>query len=548
MSFRPDIEKARQAVDAVASTGSVSAAAKLLGVSRGSVQCRLRTAGKHNVPGANEAVRIVSGNYHRRGKRPPAPTVVARAGGVRRVILTAAQDDTSIHEGFWANLQAYAAHCGAEIMVGGFTYQKGLFEDHAVASGRFDQRISPFLRPEVVPLGPRIVWYGAANILPTASDPLAGWETPTRDKWAVFPHAKIALRCVPTMPGAPGKQVMTTGVVTVQNYVQRNAGQKASFHHTIGATLVEVTPAGAHFCRQIIANRDGSFQDLDAVVKDARVSTGHTIEAVTWGDIHREFLDPEVAAGSWGFDVGTAACTQEGSILDILKPKHQFIHDSFNFTARSHHTRSDPHERARRIAEGRDSVEAEIQATADFLAAVRRPWSTVVHVDSNHNQHLHRWVKDPAGHADAANARYWHEMNAATHRAIELGDTEFLIHEHALRRAAPDGLEGVVFLRAGQSYQVCQATSHVECGLHADIGPNGARGSAPAFARVVERINGAHGHHPIIRESYYQAGTSSSLDMEYNTKGPGMWAHAHIAVYPSGKRTIITMNGKDWRA
>jgi hypothetical protein len=250
MAFTPDLVKAAAAVEAILRLKSVSAAARDLNISRSSVKTRLDTAVANSVHGAREA----AGEIHRPVKKPK---VSVKSGPVRRFLLTAAQDETPVHEGFWTNLNAYADHLGAEIMVGGFTYQKGLFEDHSVAAGRFNSRVAQFLRPEVVELGPRIVWYGAANILPTAVDPLSGWETQTKDKWAVFPHAKIALRSVPVMPGAPGKQIMTTGVVTTENYVQRNAGQKASFHHTIGATVVEVTPSGPHFCRQISANKDG---------------------------------------------------------------------------------------------------------------------------------------------------------------------------------------------------------------------------------------------------------------------------------------------------
>ena len=38
----------------------------------------------------------------------------------------------------------------------------------------------------------------------------------------MFPHAKIALKCVLVMPGKPGKQVMTTGVITQANYIKKN--------------------------------------------------------------------------------------------------------------------------------------------------------------------------------------------------------------------------------------------------------------------------------------------------------------------------------------
>ncbi|MFH1554301.1 MAG: helix-turn-helix domain-containing protein [Pseudomonadota bacterium] len=535
MGVPKDESKAREATETLARNGgNKSAAAREIGISPSALRSRLENARLLKIPAAESSIR--------------SPSIVPATTVVQRFLLTAAQDDTPIHEGFWGNLKAYADFLGAEIMVGGYTYQKGLFEDHSVAAGRFDQRIAPYLRPEVVDLGPRIVWYGKANILPTATDPLSGWETATREKWAVFPHAKIALRCVPVMPGAPGKQIMTTGVVTQPNYVQRNSGQKASFHHTIGATIVEVTPAGRHFCRQIVAVADGSFQDLDYCVHAGKVTTGNEVEAITWGDIHYEFLDPDVARGSWGFNVNTGLCDIEGSMLDVLRPRHGFVHDSFNFTARSHHTKNDPHERVKRIAEGRDAVEPEIAQTARFLAAIRRPWCTTVHVDSNHNQHLHKWLKDESAFRDPVNAAYWCELNAAALRAAEAGNSDFLIHEHALRAAMPDNLRGITFLRAGQSYQVCQATSPVECGLHADIGPNGAKGSAPAFARIVERANGAHLHYAVIRESYFGAGTSSLMNMVYNTKGPGSWSQSHTLTYPSSKRTIITLNGPEWRA
>jgi hypothetical protein len=89
--------------------------------------------------------------------------------------------------------------------------------------------------------------------------------------------------------------VMTTGACTVPNYIEKKAGLKAEFHHQIGATIVEVDGADRIFCRQIGATNDGSFQDLDAVVRNGEVTFGNRVEAITWGDIHREQIDPQVA-------------------------------------------------------------------------------------------------------------------------------------------------------------------------------------------------------------------------------------------------------------
>ena len=466
-------------------------------------------------------------------------------GGVRYFILTAAQDDTPVVDEFWQNLLAYKEHLGAELYVGGFTYQKGLFEDHSVAAGSFAEAVVPHLHPEIVELAPRCVWYGKANILPTATDPLTGWDTQTRDAWAIFPHAKIALRSIPVMPGRPGKQIMTTGVVTRENYVQRNSGQKAEFHHTIGATVVEVADDGRFWCRQIAGNRDGSFQDLDVVVRGGAISRGNAIEAITWGDIHVEWQNEEVAAGAWGIG-GRLGC---GVMLDELRPRYQFFHDLYDFTARSHHTRNDPHEKVRRIVDGMDVVEYAILLGANFLRHVSRPWCQSVAVFSNHDGiHIEKWLKDPGGAFDPVNAYYWHRLNSAYHEAIRTGDQEFMVHEFALRAAVADALVGITFLREGESFLIAQATAPIECGLHAHMGPRGARGSAASLAKIVERINAAHVHEPTIKEGAYFAGLSGRVNMPYAMRGPGAWHNAHIVTYPSGKRSIITMQNGRWRA
>lgn len=486
------------------------------------------------------------------GVSPPVPQqpsvqapverkVFASPASTRVVLMTAAQDETIVAPGAIKALETYAGYRNAEILIGGFTYQKGLFEDHTVMTGKFVPEVAKYLRPEVIELAPRLVWFGKANILPTNTDPLSGWDTQTRDAWTIFPHAKIALKCVPTMPGKPGKQVMSTGVVTKENYVQRNSGQKAEFHHTIGATVAEICPDGTFFCRQIKIARDGSFQDLDFLVRNDRVEKAPPVEAITFGDLHFEVLDHDKAKASWGWP------NASDSMLDMLRPKYQFIHDSFDFTARNHHTRNDPHERVMRLHDGNNSVRSMLAGTAAFLSAISRQDSKVVHVGSNHNDALTKWLKDPAGLSDPVNARLWCELNAAQFAAIEEGDKSFNLHEHALKLCGHD-LSDVIFVQPGEQFVICQGVHPIECGLHGHAGPRGARGSLTGFAKMVERTNIGHSHEPGIKEGAYQAGTSSRLDLSYASKGPTAWHHADIVTYQNGARAIISPIGSKWRA
>lgn len=472
----------------------------------------------------------------------------AEAGKTRVVLMTAAQDDTPLYDGAFHALQDYAAYRGGDLFVGGFTYQKGLFEDQMVHTGAFAQKVIPFMTPEVVNLADRLQWYGKANILPTATDPLTGWDTPTRDKWGIFPHAKIALKCVPVMPSKPGKVIMTTGVITKPNYIQRNAGQKAEFHHTPAATIAEIKPNGEFFVRQIGIERDGSFQDLDIRVEHDKagntfnISKGNPVESITWGDVHFEEMDHDIAKVQWGWMPPHAGrMPLSGNMLDDMHPSTQFFHDSFSQKPRSHHTINDPHERGilHNLGGVNDSIIDMLSGTAGFLRDTTRDWCKSIHVPSNHNNHLHSWLKNPDAMMDAVNARIWHRLNLAWWDAIDSGEGErFNAHAWALRNAGTD-LSSILFLGQGQSYTICHDTAPIECGLHGDIGPRGSRGNAHNLSRIVERVNIAHSHEPRIREAAYQAGTSSRLDLRYASKGPGAWHWANIITYPNGKRTLV---------
>jgi hypothetical protein len=515
---------------------TIADAARLLGIPRQTLQSRLETINRTKKISVSAAGAV----------RPPQPLKAAHKtfaspSKSRTFILTSAQDSTPLYEEGFRNLEAYAGRLGAEIKVGGFTYQKGLFEDHSAAAGVFDSRLAPYLSPTIEELCEGLVWYGAANILPTAADPLSGWDTQTRGAWAIFPHAKVALKSIPVQRGAPPKQIMTSGVVTKPNYVQRNAGQKAEFHHTPAATIVEVSHTGTFFVRQLVMASDGSFQDLCEEVKDGKVIPGRPIEGLNPGDVHLEYIDQSSARLVWGLG-GASGC-----MLDVLKPRHQFIHDSFDFASRSPHTRNDPHERAKRLAEGLDSVENMFRDTARFLRDISRPWCRTVHVMSNHNHQVERWLKDYSAASDAANAKIWHRLNYEWHAAIEREDASFSAVEFGLKNAGID-LSETTFLRYGDSFQICQGPNPVECGAHGDIGPKGQRGSAASLSKVIGRMNVGHYHGAVIQEGLFAAGTNSIIPMEYASNGPNVWQRSQIVTYANGKRTIVTLSGDEWRA
>lgn len=455
-----------------------------------------------------------------------------RKGTVKRFIFSSAQDGTKVHEGFMVNLEAYAAYMSAEIHIGGFTYNKSLFEDHSNKRAVFHPAVEKYLTNNQFNVADKLLFCGEINTSPTAVHPLSGFETYTRGKWGIFPHPRVTLRSIATMFHEPSKLIMTTGTVTLPNYIAKKAGIKAEFHHVIGAVIVEIDGDGDVFCRHLIADTAGNFQDLWRVVADGVVHEDGTVEAITWGDIHTEQLDPQVRETSWG----------DGGMLDTLQPRFQFFHDVLDFQAKNHHQFKDPHHNFEMFLKGTSSVETAVRRVGKFLLETSRPWCKSVVVESNHDRMLMRWLKEADYRSDPVNAEFFLKCQAQVYAAMRRGDSDFLLIENLLLDMFPD-LEPVVFLREDDSMKICNNT--IECALHGHKGANGAKGDIQMFARMGPKANVAHTHSAGIFEGIYQAGTSSKLDLGYNRGGLSSWNHSDIVTYPNGKRTIVTkQNGK----
>lgn len=476
----------------------------------------------------------------------------AREDRTRYFILSYAQDATVPHEGFLRNLEAYSAWLGdCEIIIAGGTYGKSLFEDHAASSGWYHQLIQPYLTHDQFLLGEDLLFCGEINTLPTAKRPLSGFETYTRDKWGIFPHAKVQLQSIATAKMERSKQLLTTGAVTMPNYVKKKTGYQASFHHQIGAVIVELEPDGTFFCRHLHADgvgaNDGGFYDLDRRIEKGKVTTGHRAEAITYGDIHHEKIDPVVAKTSWGVDVSKGALMQNDPdipLVDYLRPHFQFFHDLSDFAPRNHHNIKDPHFRLKTHATKTDNVEQALVGCADFLNLADREFTHSVVVQSNHDNALLRWLKEVDWRDDPENALFYLETQASYVRQLQEGVEDPPIFEQVLRESQDNALINITFVSEDESFMIC---GDIECAMHGHLGANGARGNPRAFTRMGAKSNTGHTHSPQIIDGAYVSGVSGSLDMGYN-RGLSSWAHAHILTYPNGTRTILTMMGDRWHA
>lgn len=460
---------------------------------------------------------------------------------VHRFLITSAQDDTPIHEAFWMNMHAYANYMGANIFVGGHTYQLGLFSDHAAKANVYDPRLADYMCHDRVQLTPDLLFIGSANILPTTANPLAGWTTANKGGHVIVPHSRIALQSIPRLLSSSPKLAVSTGTVTMPNYTPRAAGQKSLHHHSFGFTLVEIDVDGEVFIQPVQATEDGCFQHLDVFVAGGVCYPNRRVKAITWGDIHYEMMNRTIALATWGYDIGTGTNVHNDGVVDVLDPEYQIVHDTDDFRRRNHHNIDDVHIMA--AVHGRNSnVEDEIQSAVNFVNAIHRDGCQTVMVESNHDVALSKWLKGKHGRQDPENAYFYHELNAIWHRAIREQQSDFNIVEHTMRRLGMN--DDVIYVAAGKSFMI----GDIEAGMHGDLGISGSRGTPAQFKRLGIKTTTDHTHSPFISEGVYVGGVKAELFQDYN---PGLttWAHADVVQYENDMRTIIVMNADGrWRA
>jgi hypothetical protein len=519
------------------SAGHVPTIAKAMGLARSTVWEHLQKLGIKKP--------LAGGKQRAAELKEALPT----SGNVKRYILTSAQNNTFVHDEFWTNVLAMAKHYDAQILVGTFSYNQNNFGKLAVKNGTkkayetdlwYDPKVAPYISDAPRVLAPGLKWCGNMNILPTEDNPISGLETYGGSDSIIFPHTKVEMRSIATMPDMPVKMIYTTGTVTLMNYLQKKLGIKAEHHHRYAFLIVEVDGDGNWWVRQVAARKNGrNIQDLSVVVENGAVRTDGTVEAITWGDLHATNSHPAVVESSL-------------TMLDTLHPKYQFLHDLLEGVSINRHYIKHaplPHEYFHRWLRGLHRVDEELKQSRAVLERYLRPWCKTVAPDANHDaKWLESWLSKFDYRYDPANAELFLRMQNFMYAEIRKNTTapkNVNLMRYAMEQEA--GLKrGVVkFLLPDESFTV----KEVECGMHGHLGPNGAFGSPSNLSKIGKKANTAHTHSAGIYHGLYVAGTSTKLTQDWDyTMGPSSWSWSHIVLYPNGQRTIITLKNGKWRA
>lgn len=478
-------------------------------------------------------------NLTRRVKRK----IEKKAKG-KKFVITSAQNATPVHSGFLASVLNYCDVNDAQLIVVPYRYKNptSIWSVQNEGDEWWASEIVQYLSDDVSELANNLVLLGNIKVQPTASEPINGFEGFTGINSTIIGHPKIQFKTVPTLEEIP-KIITTTGAITIPNYTDSKAGWKGAFHHNIAALIVEVDTVGQFHLRHIHGNlKTGHFYDLDGFYTDSKVTYGNRIEALVCGDIHAEFIDP---------DVEKATFSDKNSISNVLNPKHFIFHDLVDYYARCHHHKgNDVINAGKHLTGERNNVEEGLQMGADFIDRISRDGTVNVIVQSNHIEFLDRWLFDSDVKGDYENARFYHYMKYHQMKNIVKTNTGFKsIDPFEFWCKNPDACEGLrntentIFLNRDEAFTI----NDIELGFHGDMGINGARGDIKGLSKLSSKIIIGHSHSPGIHESVYQVGLSARLNLEYK-RGPSSWLHTHAIIYPDGKRTLINIINGKWRA
>lgn len=455
----------------------------------------------------------------------------------KKFVITSAQNNTHIHEDFLKSLLKYCEAEDAQLMVSCFYYNKNGFQNGKGEDAWFDERIKPYIVNESVQLAEGLVFNGELNILPTARNPLSGFDTYNGDQSGIIPHVKQELQPLPSPKYDEARSLFTTGTLTKRNYRQQKAGQLAEWDHIFGAVVVEVDDEGDWFVRQLnCESTTGNFYDLvNYYTPEGKCIDSYSVDALQFGDIHRDKLRQSTADMCWA---------KETSLAAHLQPKYAMLEDLHDQARRNHHNIKNPYYLFKQFHKGEECVKEEVRLSVELMVEMKRYCENLVVVESNHDLALERFLQEQDYRKDPVNAVFFLELQLANYKSMQEGNYDLQTFKTACEMVAYDTeLDKVTFLKTDESFRM----HGIEMGSHGNLGNGGSRGSALSFRKQGIKFNIGHSHAPLVKGGIFQAGACVLVEDAGYAQGGSAWAVGHIVTYQNGKRTMIICKNGKWR-
>lgn len=351
----------------------------------------------------------------------------------------------------------------------------------------------------------------------------------SRNASIIMASPKVFLRYVPNMHYDIPLAIMTTGAITNNNYdtekyMSKRTSVLAENDHTFGAVLVEVEDEDIFHFRHVQASPYNSLTDMgiDYLPDGSIENMKNTVMVV--GDSHVGYHDEELY---WT----TLKTAKDIGVSSVV------LHDIFNGTSITHHDKGKGITRAIKAEENKLSLDLELKAVKNYLNNIENHDMDIYIVESNHDQHLNRYLEEGRYVSDPINYK------TSLKLALAVFEKKNPL-QHAIEDLLDFKSDRIHWLKEDESFNVYG----VELSVHGSKGSNGSRGSLQAFERGLGNCVTAHSHTACIIRNAFSVGTTSQMDMDYN-RGLSNWTRTCCLVYNNGTKQLINFipKGKEYK-
>lgn len=360
------------------------------------------------------------------------------------------------------------------------------------------------------------------RIAPQQIQPLTGMDRIGQKSYSIIVAAtKQNLRVVPT--GDHPHLVCSTGCATYPVYSDTRISELARQDHTLGAILV-IKRNKKFFVRHLRWCEElNGIIDLGYLYTDTLEKKWIGCDSLVCGDFHSGWTNKKV------FD---ATLNQ----IEELKAKSVILHDCFDGTSISHHTKDHVIERTQ-IPPYLSTLKKELRFLGRELkkfnnSCVKR----VVLVRSNHDEHLDKYLTEGRFANDDRN--FLEATELARVATLGINPIKYYLFKHF-----PELREKTRFLKRDSLVRV----NGVLVSAHGDKGANGSFGSSARHETSYGNAITGHTHSPHILRDVWTVGTMSNIPLPYSIGSATSWLNANIAIYKYGIKQMFIIIDGEWK-
>ena len=354
-------------------------------------------------------------------------------------------------------------------------------------------------------------------------NPQSGLPQFTQDGSVIIASPKQDLDYVANSNNKIPNAIMTTGAITENDYsndlyMSQRLNKIAEYEHVLGGIIVEIEDDKIFHFRQVQMGANGEIIDLGIVYS---------------GDGMRQAKDTVLVVGDSHFgEHDEVAIEAEEDMIDYLNIKNLVMHDVFSALSITHHDKNKTITLAKKANENKISLEDEANIVAQYLDRFAdKIDGKMVIVDSNHHEHLDRYLEEGRYATDKVNLRYSLDIVKAMLDGESLPIKFMIEHQTPFRNA-----KKTKWLEPDEDF----AFYGIEISQHGARGANGSRGNLQIFRKAYKKSISAHTHQPKIYRGAVSVGTSSKLRLSYN-KGLSSWVQGVGVIYENGTYQLINI-------